>query len=136
MCDEGGKTRNSWWPAVLALLAACGPAPSPLDCSLDRAEELLGILEPVDNEAAAEAAAADIAEWVAGWEVHNHRTAGLESVSGAPYARLLETRRLRLEGLRQRLRRQGDRLAAAPYLERFRIHLDAALAILPPASPG
>ena len=130
------RTRGAVWFACLALLvAACGRSRSQLDYSLHRAEELIVLLEGIGNGTDAEAAAGDIADWVAGWELHGQRTAGLESVSGSAYVSLVESRRSRTDDLKLRLRRQLDRLAEEPYLERYGTHMTSALAILPSATP-
>jgi len=117
-------------------LTACGRAhTSSLDSSLDRAEELLVILEGIDSDADAEAASGRVADWKAGWGLHDLRTAALESVSGHPYELLLESRRPRTNELRRRLQGQISRLTLDEYLDRYERDMSSALAILPTETP-
>jgi hypothetical protein len=121
-----------WLAVSVAPLTACGRTPtSQLDCSLDRVEELLVILEGIDSGADAEAASSRVADWEAGWGLHDLRTAELESVSGTSYELLIESRRSRSSELRRRLERQIHRLTVDGYLDRYERDMSSALAILP-----
>ncbi len=135
MSRKSQRAFGDCWLALMALLmAACGMhRTTPLEHSLKRTEELLVILEEISSESDANAAAPYVAGWVAGWELHNHHTAGLESVSGPAYVAMLESTSSRADGLRLRLQRQVNRLPEESYLERYRSHVSSALAILPPA---
>ncbi|MCB9916517.1 MAG: hypothetical protein H6828_15430 [Planctomycetes bacterium] len=136
MSHDPRRTSRARRLALAALLlAACDASrATPLEPSLARAEALLALLEPIADASAARAAAPALARWSTARGEHDLRTARLEAVSGPAYAALLEATSARSAALRARLHAQLERLPADAYLEPYRRHVDAALALLPPAT--